>query len=156
MKHIHESWPWTGTIRITVYNHETGETTVEEFSNLITNAGHNHLRSLLDGNITDGKIKWVAFGTSNTTPAATDTKLGAEVIRKQVTTQIENAGAGSLLTRVFLLPSDIAGTTVQEIGWFAGVNATSAQDSGTMIARVLYSHAHTSTESVQVDRTDQT
>lgn len=152
----HDNWPWTGTIRVTITNTETGEVTEHEFKNLITDAGRNHLRSLLEGTITDGQIHYVAFGTSSTAPANGNTQLGAEVYRKAITAQIENASAGNLTTRVFLAPGDLVGTAIAEIGWFAGVNATSTANTGTMIARVLYSHTKTNVESIQVDRIDQT
>lgn len=151
-----EDWPWKGTVRITVTNLETGEQTVEEFPNLITDAGRNHLRALLHGTITDGQIHYVAIGTSNTAPANGQTQLGAETLRKAVTAQINNAGAGNLTTRTFVTANDAVGTAIAEIGWFAGAGATSAANSGTMIARVLYSHTKTNLESIQVDRTDQT
>lgn len=147
-----ETWGWKGTIRITI-TYQDGTQEIEEFPNLIVNSGLNHLRNLLEGTITDGQIKYVAFGTSSTAPASSDTTLGTEVFRKAVTARIEGA-AGVLTTRCYLAAGDLAGTTIQEIGWFAGVNATSTANSGTMIARVLYLHAKTNVESIQVDRAD--
>lgn len=148
----HENWGWHGTVRVTI-RYADGTEHVDEFPNLITNAGLNHLRGCLEGTVTDGQIHYVGLGTSSTAPAAGDTQLGAEVFRKAITAQIEGS-AGVLTTRCIITPADAVGVAIAEIGWFAGSAATSSANTGTMIAHVLYSHTHTNVESIQIDRQD--
>lgn len=119
----------------------------------ITNLGKNLLRNALDGVGSLPKINYVAVGTGSTAPAATDTQLGAEVFRKAVTSYANGANPGEGLILMSLGPQDIPGTTIQEVGWFVGGSPTSG--SGTMVARVLYNHAHTALENInmQLDNT---
>jgi hypothetical protein len=86
------------------------------------------------------------------TPATSDTTLHNETFRKAVTVQ-SAGGAGVATTTLFLSPQD-AVSVIAELGWFAGVSATSTPGSGAMVARVLYNHQHTNLESVQSVRTD--
>lgn len=86
------------------------------------------------------------------TPAAGDTTLHNETFRKGFTLA-SPSGTGQALTTVYLAPQD-ANIVIAEIGWFAGVNAISALNSGTLIARTLYNHQHTNLESLQIQRTD--
>lgn len=148
---VNERIPWHGRIRVTT-RHRDGRVEVEEFDNLITDAGRNLLRDALDGTLTDCAIKYLAWGNGTATPTAADTKLGNELGRKAVTKQ-ETGAAGVLTTTVYLAPFD-ANVQMQELGWFAGATATDAKDSGIMIARVLYSKAKTDLESIQVERID--
>lgn len=154
---VNEQWPgWHGRIRIVLRDTRgrflpgSGRT----FDNLITNAGLNLVRDGLIGAKTDTAIHYVALGTGTTAPAVTDTQLGAEVFRKAVTSQVAGASAGQAVTTLYVSPGDAAGVVIGEIGWFAGASATSAANSGVMVARVLYSHTHTNLESIQVQRTD--
>jgi hypothetical protein len=106
----------------------------------ITTAGHNMFRDALKG-LAVVKITYVALGTSNTAPNVNDTKLGAEVFRKSVTTYSNGANIGEILINMYLSQSELIGTTIQEIGFF-GNNATALANSGTLLARGLYSHTH--------------
>jgi len=149
---IKERIPWHGKIKI-IARHKDGTEEVTELENIITDAGKNLLRGFLDGTVTDGAIKYVALGASSTTPAAGDTQLGDERFRKQVTKQ-ETGSAGVLDTTVYIAPYEANDFIIEEIGWFAGANATETANSGVMIARVLYSRAKTELESLQIVRTD--
>jgi len=146
-----ERIPWRGKIRV-ISIFKDGTKQIDELENLITDAGKNLLRNFLDGTVTDGAIKYVAFGSDNTVPASGDTKLGNEFFRKQVTKQ-ETGAAGELTTTVYIAPYE-ANQQIEEIGWFAGAEATSTKDSGVLIARVLYSKNKTELESLQIERTD--
>ncbi len=69
---VHASF--AGRFSLSIYNPETGETRETGwFDNLITNTGLDHLGD------TDGMQGFVRVGTSGTTPANTDTALGAQV-----------------------------------------------------------------------------
>src|SRR5690349_1511255 len=69
-----ESWGWHGRIKV-IITYADGSTETEEFDNLITDAGHNLMRDVLRGTVTDGKIKYMAVGTSSTAAAAGQTAL---------------------------------------------------------------------------------
>lgn len=123
--------------------------------NLITDAGLNMFRDLLSGAITDGEIKYVALGNSATAPANGQTQLVAEQYRKQVTSSQTNGGtAGVLTTTVYVPPDEANSFLCQEIGWFAGAAASAGVNTGTMIARVLYSRQKTALESWTIRRVD--
>lgn len=112
----------------------------------LTNAGRNLIRDGLRGAATP-KITYVAMGTDSTAPDVANTKLGAETFRKAVTSYT-NGTTGEVLINMYLAPGESVGTNIAEIGFFGG-SATSAANSGTLLARGLYSHAKTNTESIQ-------
>lgn len=151
-----EKWPWTGRYRVTIRDAKTGRYLPGGgvFSNTITNAGKNLMRDILGGFVTDAKIKYMGVGTSSTAPAGTDTQLGAESMRKAVTSYDNTTGTGAEKTTVYLAPGE-ANVAIAELGWFAGASAGAGANTGIMIARVLYSHTKTSGESISVARTDQ-
>lgn len=142
---------WEGTFQI-VIELPTRRQTVQ-LRNLITDAGLNYIRDLLDGSVNPPtQIQYIALGSSNTAPAAGDVKLGNEVFRKQVTKQ-ELPGTGQVASTVYIAPYE-ANQQVEEIGVYAGPAASATKDSGVLIARVLWSHLKTETESLQIVRTD--
>lgn len=151
----HERWPWLGRYRVIVRDAKTGRFRPGGgvFSNTITNAGKNLMRDALNGAVTDAQIKYMGVGTNNTAPAVTDTQLGAESMRKAVTSRDNTVGTGQNKTTVYLAPGE-ANIAIAELGWFAGSGASGAANSGVMVARVLYSHTKTSGESISVARTD--
>lgn len=143
--------PWHGRVRVrTVY--ADGREEVEEFNNLITNAGRNLLRDALMNGV-DAAIRFVALGSGTAAPSVDDTKLYNERIRKQITKR-QTAGDGILLSSVYIAPFEANDFTIQEIGWFAGTSATETKDSGVLIARVLYTKAKTQLESIHIERVD--
>ena len=149
-----ETWPWLGSIRVVVRDKRGrfapgGKT----FHNLITDAGTNLMRDILGGFVTDGKIRYVAVGTSSTAPATGQTQLVAESFRKAVTQYDNTVGTAQVKTVVYLAPGE-ANIAIQEIGWFAGTGATASANTGVMIARVLYAHTKTSGESININRVD--
>lgn len=110
----------------------------------ITNGGLNAVRDALAGLIT-----YVAVGTGTAAPAATDTQLGNETFRKAVTSTGNGTNPGEGLFTMSLSPQDAVGVAITEVGWFAGGSLTA--NSGTLIARVLYSHTHTNLENVNLN-----
>jgi hypothetical protein len=147
-----ETQRWRGDIRVTIRNLAGEVVSVEEHRNLIVAAGHNLVRDALRGTVTDLKIKYMAIGTGNSAPSAGQVKLDAEVYRQQPT-NFTPVSTGVLTTTTVVGPS-VAIATWNEVAWFAGASASAAQDTGVMVARVLYNHAHTNQESVQFDRQD--
>src|SRR5438094_211769 len=114
-----------------------------------TNAGLNLARDAEAG-AANAQIKYVALGTGNTTPAATDTKLVSEVYRKAVSSRA-NGTNGELITSLYLGAGDANGIVIAEVGIFGGSSATSQLNTGVLIARGLYSHTKSSGESIQID-----
>lgn len=121
----------------------------------ITNAGLNLIRDAMQGQ-NSSLITWVALGTSNTAPTTSDTVLGNEVFRKKVTTYASGVNPGEVVISMYLGASDANGVDVEEVAFFGGNSATSAPNTGVMLARGLYSHnPKVSTESIsfQLDLT---
>lgn len=114
----------------------------------ITNAGLDLLRDGMSG-ANNPLVTYVALGTSSTAPAATDTQLGAESYRKAVTSYSNGASHGEIKVNMYLGPGDDVGDTIAEIGFFGGSTATSAANTGVLLAHGLYSHTKLSTESIQ-------
>ena len=142
---------WSGTFQIVITT-PTKRRTVQ-LKNLITDAGLNYIRDLLDGSINPPtQIQYVALGSSNTPASASDVKLVSEFFRKPVTKQ-ELPGTGQVASTVYIAPYE-ANQQIEEIGVFAGPTATAQKDSGVLIARVLWSHLKTELESLQIVRTD--
>ena len=143
---------WAGRVRVKVLG-PGGELLGEwQGANLITAAGLDLLVSALRDNTVDAEIRYLAWGDDSTPPAAGDTALGNELGRKVVTLQ-EAGGTGECVTTVYLAPQD-ANEAIEELGWYAGPDATATPDSGILVARVLYSHTKTVLESIQVERSD--
>lgn len=119
----------------------------------VTNTGKNLLRAGRSG-ADNPKVTYIALGTGSTAPSASDTKLAAEVFRKKITSYT-NGGTGEILANGYIGPTEAVGTIIAEVGFFGGNSASSTANSGILIARGLYSHTKTSTESLtlQFDET---
>lgn len=143
---------WEAIIEITVFDLKGNVTEYTRFRNAIHNVGLNMLRDLLEGAINDGEIKDLAVGESNAAIDVADTTLTNESFRKQMTTTTPGA-TGILVNEVYIAPAQ-AVFTIEELGWFAGVDADGGADHGIMISRVLYHKEKTNLESLMVKRTD--
>lgn len=121
--------------------------------NKITTVNLNMLRDVYRGTVTDGKIKYLAWGSDNTAVSAAHTTLVAEFGRKAITSQAAGA-AGVVTTTTYVAPYEANAPKVEELGWFAGVDATGTVDTGIMVGRILYSRDKTAIESWNVVRTD--
>lgn len=84
-------------------------------------------------------VKFVGFGDDSAALSSSDTKLSHEIFRKAVSSVQQGTNPGELLINVFLAPGDMVGEDIREIGFFAGDTATSNANTGTMIARALFS-----------------
>jgi hypothetical protein len=123
------------------------------YHNLAVSAGKNMLRDVLSGDETAGRASYLAWGTDTTAANAADTALGTETGRKAVTKHTDGA-TGVVVITTIILATEAVGVSIGEFGLFGGA-ATGTADSGTLIARVVWSPAHAKTdqESVQVDWT---
>lgn len=99
--------------------------------NLVVQAGLNFLASLLTAEQTNSVPIFLALGTGTTPPAATDTKLVAEGLRKAVSAKTRQVNLVRL--RTFFLSSE-ANSTWTEFGVFLA--GTSNKDSGTLLNRI--------------------
>lgn len=145
----------TQAVRITVCDLEGKIKEQVTLKNTITNLLFNFYRDALAGDLADGtefEIKYLALGDDNTAPAVTDTLLGNETFRKALTST-SKPGVGQYETIVYIAPAEAIGL-IEELGWFAGPLAGAGADTGTLIARVLWSRNKTALESVQVERLD--
>lgn len=119
---------------------------------MITDAGLNLIaQALRDG--TSIEIKYVALGAGNTPPSPSDTKLEDERFRKPVSRQLP-LGTGGTQTIAYIAPHEANDFVIQEIGVFAGPDATDEPNTGVLIARALYSRQKTPLESLQITRDD--
>jgi len=141
---------WNGKFIITVQNKDGTEQT--EIYNVITNAGLNMLRDTLNGTITDGKIKYLAVGTSSASVDLSDTQLGNEIFRTEFISQ-NVSGTGTLNSNTIILDNEAVGQ-LEEVGIFAGSTASIATNSGIMVSRILFSRNKTNLESIQFNRID--
>ena len=112
----------------------------------ITNAGLNLWRDGASG-ANNPTIKFLAVGTSSNGPQASDTQLGAEVFRKAISTFTNGLNPGELLITCYLGPADAANVNIQEVGIIGGSTATSAPNTGVLIAHGLYAHNKAANES---------
>lgn len=120
--------------------------------NLIVTVGFNFVRDVLEDTSMNAGVRFMAWGTGSTAPAAADTKLDVENGRK-VVTSFTDGTVGKKTITTYLAPDD-ANVTIEEFGWFATSTATATADSGVLYARVLYpggAHTKTNLESIQID-----
>ena len=141
---------WIGNVRIVVRRAGL-QAQVTHLTNLVTDVGKGVLAEALRTASAAPEITWVAGGGNATAPAAGDTTLYDENGRRQVTAQSVGASINQTITTVYLGPNDANGQ-INELGWFA--DASSAKDSGILIARVLYSKLKDEEEAIQIERTD--
>ena len=151
-----ETSNWLGQWEIEIRENGRVKEIVPLKHNLITDVGLNMFRDLLRGTITDGKIRYVALGSNLTTPIDTSTQLVTERFRKIVTGQnVDPVTIGRLYTELYISDIEANDFRCEEIGWFAGVGATTTVNTGICIARILYSRQKLATESWTLRRTDQ-
>lgn len=124
--------------------------------NIITDVALNKEMGIYAGTAPDMQIEYAAFGTDNTTPTAADSTLGSESGRIAVTTATAVGGTGIVTTGFYLTASDLNGVDIEEIGIFCGSGASAAADSGTLLSRILWTFSKTSSDEVDIVRTDTT
>ncbi len=140
-----ENWGWRSNVLITVREGRV-ITAQYRFHNLITTVGLSLARDSILG--TDSlEITEVAIGDDNTTPVVGDTALGNERLRIEIIDK-SIVDADTAITTAYVAPFEANTWTTEEIGWFGGP----ADDE--MLSRVLFSHAKTDLESIQIDRQD--
>ena len=140
-----ENWRWRSNVLITVREGRV-ITARYRFHNLITTVGLTLARDAILG--TDSlEITEVAIGDGNTAPTVGDTVLDNERLRIEIIDK-SIVDADTAITTAYVAPFEANTWTTEEIGWFGGP----ADDE--MLSRVLFSHAKTDLESIQIDRQD--
>ncbi len=139
------NWGWYSNVVITV--RESGFITARYgMHNLITTVGLSLARDAILG--TDSlEITEAAIGDDNTAPTVGDTALASERLRIEIIDK-SIIDADTALTTAYVAPFEANTWTTEEIGWFGGP----LDDE--LISRVLFSHAKTDLESIQIDRQD--
>ena len=122
--------------------------------NIITDTALDKEIDILIGTAPDMQIKYVAFGTDNTAPTASDTTLGSESGRFVPSTAFANTGTGVVQGNFRLTSSDLVGVDIEEIGIFCGSGATASADTGTLMSRILWSFSKTAADEIDIVRTD--
>src|SRR5690625_3182086 len=150
LKHI-ESGGWLGEYDI-IITHKNGTTERQHIRNRLTNAGLNMMRDALNGEVSDLELKYLALGDSGTPIDNDDTTLGNERFRTGWISQVK-PGTGQLQSTAMVLDNE-AVFHIQEIGIFAGSDATETADSGILVSRILWERDKTELESIQFVRTD--
>jgi len=105
---------------------------VKREKNLIVQSGLNFLAKILANQQTNDVPVHCLLGTGTTTPAATDTKLQNEVLRKVVSAK--QVQANLIRFRTFWLANEANGTWTEFGLAFAG---TDQKDSGTLLNRIV-------------------
>jgi len=114
----------------------------------VTNSGLDLFRDSLSG-ADSSLIKYVAIGTGNSTPTASQTKLDAEVYRNAIASYTDGASVGEILVNGIIPAGAAVGTAIAEVAFFGGNAASATANSGVMVARGLYSHTK-GTETLQL------
>lgn len=146
---------WKGMFRLEVKRRDGTIETVE-FPNLITDAWLNTVRdATMSATPVDLQIKYIALGKDDGTILPLDpsnTRLGNEVMRKPFA-KVETDGTGRV-KRTAIITSSEGNFHIKEIGIFAGSSATSAINTGILVARVFYDRDKDELESINIVRTD--
>ena len=131
---------------------KNGKTERQHIRNRLTNAGLNMMRDALNGDVSDIELKYLALGDSGTPIDNDDTTLGNERFRTGWISQVK-PGTGQLQSTAMVLDNE-AVFHIQEIGIFAGPDATESANTGVLVSRILWERDKTNLESIQFVRTD--
>lgn len=100
---------------------------VKEATNLIPTTGLSVLARILSGDTTyTGEVDWGALGSSSTAFTSASTELGAEVYRKQASSQAFDGNIAYV--DWFIANGDVANQTFNEFGAF--IDGSASADSG--------------------------
>jgi len=98
-------------------------------------------RMMIDEAGYDIGITYFAVGTSNTTPLITDTKLGNEAARREIT---KKERTSNIITLSTYFPSTECAYNIKEIGAFGHSTATATKDTGELAGHALLAYDNSS------------
>lgn len=116
----------------------------------VTNAGLTLFGAAMIGTDTLNNV-WIAVGTGTTAATATDTKLVSESstsgsrARANVTA---GTNPGEVTISTTLATTDAVSVVIGEVGIFSGNSASSSKDTGVLVARALYAHTKSNSETL--------
>jgi len=123
----------------------------DEKKNLIAKVGRSVFAAILAHVTTNtGAIEWGALGDDTTAPAASDTTLGNETIRKAPNSYGQGAGDNTNKAYItFIFAVDEAVGTHKEFGTF--IDGSAAADSGVLFSHVAVDWVKTDQQSLTID-----
>jgi len=124
----------TYNVTIMIENLETKEIKTIKKHNIITSFGKNLIAKIIGNQSTNG-ITHFAVGTDDTIVSASDTVLGNEVYRNQITQAIDSSNKATI--KYYLSSPQANGNDLVEAGLFGGT-ATDTLDTGTLFAHVTF------------------
>lgn len=145
-----EAMSLLGVYRFTLEDVNTGEKTVQYYTNLIPTVG----RTMIANNLTSGSptnsmlINYAALGSSTTAPANGDTQLTTETYRNAIASKT-NASNIAYAT-AFFSQTETSGT-FREAGIFC--NATGTANSGVLLSHVSINVTKSTSQKLTIDWT---
>lgn len=100
--------------------------------NLVVTTGLQAIAAIMIDELPQECAVYLAMGTGSTAPAAGNTKLGTETVRKIVTTKTRSSG--TVIYRFYFLTGEAVGDFTE---WGVFLEATSAADSGRLLNRLV-------------------
>ena len=146
----HETCSLVGVYRFTLEDVDTGEKTVQYYTNLVPTVG----RQLIANNLASAsptntmKITHAALGSSTTAPANTDTQLTTETYRNAIASTSNSANIA--YATAFYSQTETSGT-YKEAGIFC--NATGTANSGILLSHVSIDVTKSTSQKLTVDWT---
>jgi len=119
----------TGSLKITVTDKDGAIIDERDINNLVVTAGKTHIASRMVGT-SSNVMSHMGLGTDNTSPAAGDTALGAEVGRASLTSYTASTNT---LTAVATFSAGVATGALTEAGLFNDAST------GDMLCRTTFS-----------------
>jgi len=118
-------------VMIEVRDGDTGPVIArQEGHNLVVNEGLDIIRDMLGGDLNEEPTD-IAVGTDNTAVVATDTTMGLEVFRNQITRRLDSAQ--QITFQLFISTTQANGNTLVEAGLFRVKNQVDR-----LFARIVY------------------
>lgn len=105
---------------------------VDEVENLVVNYGLALMAELLAGNTTVLKPSFVAIGSGDNTPLATDMALETEVARHSAAVELGTGSNANKVSFTYYWPPNAFADTIQEAGLF------DAATDGNLFSRVIF------------------
>lgn len=121
--------------------------------NRIMDAAINKEISILKGEAPDLEIKYFAIGTGTTAVTNADTQLDNEHSRYPVVSGPTLTTTGEITTE-FTIRETEGQIVIQEIGIFCGSTATASLNTGTLLARALWTYDKTGNIELSISRID--